>query len=39
MDDESFEDDLDWLASAFERQFPDLRPVHPLSVLGVASVA
>ena len=31
---ESFEVDLDRLASAFERQFPGLRPVRPLSVLG-----
>ena len=34
MTDDSIEDDLDRLASAFERQFPELRPVRPLSVLG-----
>ncbi len=34
MNGESFEGDLDRLASAFERRFPDLRPVRPLSVLG-----
>ena len=31
---EPLEGDLDRLASVFERQFPDLRPVRPLSVLG-----
>lgn len=34
MNDESFENDLDRLATAFERKFPELRPVRPLSVLG-----
>jgi aminoglycoside phosphotransferase (APT) family kinase protein len=34
MTNEPFEGDLDRLASAFERRFPDLRPVRPLTVLG-----
>lgn len=34
VNDESLEDDLDRLARALERHFPDLRQVRPLSVLG-----
>ena len=34
MTDPTSADDLDRLASAFERHFPDLRPVRPLSILG-----
>lgn len=34
MNAEPFLDDLEQLATAVERKFPDLRPVRPLSVLG-----
>jgi macrolide phosphotransferase len=34
MSDSSYTDDLDSLAGAFERKFPDLRPVRPLHTLG-----